>query len=100
MPHKTRIKKIKEELKKLKPFLRERFKVKEIGIFGSYVRKENKKRSDLDVLVKFFEAPSFFEFLELEEFLSKKLKVKIDLVMKDALKPTIGKYILKEVVYV
>ena len=94
-----RFKGIKEKLKKLEPLLRERYKVKRIGIFGSYVRGEEKKRSDLDILVEFIEEPGFFDFLELENYLSKILEVKVDLVMKNTLKPLIGKHILKEVIY-
>lgn len=93
-------KNIKKILRELKPILKERFKVKKIGIFGSYVRNEEKKRSDLDILVEFFEEPSLFEFIELEDYLSKNLNIKVDLVMKSALKPTIRKYILQEVVYI
>jgi len=95
----TKLKEIKEKLKKLEPLLRERYKVKRIGIFGSYLRGEEKKRSDLDILVEFIEEPGFFDFLELENYLSKILEVKVDLVMKDTLKPLIGKHILKEVIY-
>jgi len=94
-----RFKEIKEKLKKLEPLLRERYKVKRIGIFGSYLRGEEKKRSDLDILVEFIEEPGFFDFLELENYLSKILEVKVDLVMKNTLKPLIGKHILKEVIY-
>jgi len=90
---------IKKKLKKLEPLLREKFKVKRIGIFGSYVRGEEKKGSDIDILVEFVEAPGFFEFIELEDYLSKTLETKVDLVMKDALKPFLAKYILNEVVY-
>jgi uncharacterized protein len=78
--------------------LRERYKVKTLGIFGSYVRNEQKKGSDLDVLVEFDESPSLFKFLELEHHLGDLLGVKVDLVMKDALKPAIGRRILNEVV--
>ncbi|MGB9730056.1 MAG: nucleotidyltransferase family protein [Thermoprotei archaeon] len=92
-----------EEIKNIlaghKEELRRKFKVKEIGIFGSFVRGEQKKRSDIDILVEFEEAPSLFEFMELEEYLSKLLGLKVDLVSKDALKPRIGERILKEVVY-
>jgi len=95
----TKLKEIKEKLKKLEPLLRERYKVKRIGIFGSYLRGEEKKGSDIDILVEFIEEPGFFDFLELENYLSKILEVKVDLVMKNTLKPLIGKHILKEVIY-
>ncbi|MEM2108024.1 MAG: nucleotidyltransferase family protein [Candidatus Bathyarchaeia archaeon] len=82
--------------------LKKRFKVKSIGVFGSYVRGEQKQGSDVDVLVEFEDDAEigFFRFLELEEFLSQLLGVKVDLVSKDALKPYIGARILQEVVMV
>jgi len=94
-----KIEEIKKTLIKLKPFLKEKYKVKEIGIFGSYVKNKQKKGSDLDILVEFEEVPSLIEFIEMENFLSDKLKIKVDLVIKKALKPHIGKVILKEVIY-
>jgi len=75
----------KAEIRKL----REKFKVKEIGIFGSYVRGEAKETSDIDILVEFDET-----------YLSDLLGVKVDLVMKRALKPHIKQHILREVLYV
>jgi len=93
---------IKVQLEHLKPVLREKFEVETIGIFGSYTRGEQSKKSDVDILVEFSEDAEigFFKFLDLEEFLSRKLGVKVDLVTKDALKPYIGKRILQEVVMV
>ncbi|MEM1586630.1 MAG: nucleotidyltransferase family protein [Candidatus Bathyarchaeia archaeon] len=92
-----------EEIKKVlaehKGELRERFKVKEIGIFGSFVRGEQGKKSDIDILVEFEEPPSLFEFMDLEDYLSKLLGLKVDLVTREALKPRIGERILREVVY-
>lgn len=79
--------------------LRSRYKVKEIGVFGSYVRGEQKKKSDIDILVEYRETPDMFEFLDLEEYLSDVLGINVDLVTKDALRPYIGKRILEEVVY-
>lgn len=79
--------------------LRAQYKVKEIGVFGSYVRGEQKKKSDIDILVEFKRTPDFFEFLRLEEYLEGILGIKVDLVTKGALKPYIGKRILEEVVY-
>jgi len=96
-----KIEEIKETLTKHKEELRERFKVREMGVFGSYVRGEQKKKgSDIDILVEFEEPIGLFEFMDLEEYLSKLLGTKVDLVSKKALKPRIGEYILKEVVYV
>lgn len=83
----------------LKPVLKDQFKVKSIGIFGSYLKGEQKRKSDLDVLVEFSETVGLFKFIRLEDFLGKKLGVKVDLVMKDGLKPLIKEQVLKEVVY-
>jgi len=57
---------LEETLKRFKPFLREKFKVKEIGIFGSYVRGEEAEESDVDILVEFYE-PIGWEFIDFKE---------------------------------
>lgn len=80
------------------PALRERYAVTSLGLFGSYVRGEQKKRSDLDLLVEFERAPSLFKYGELEDHLSDLVGIKVDLVMKKTLKPYIGRQILSEVV--
>jgi len=90
---------IKQILEENKDRLRNEYNVKEIGIFGSYVRDEQKENSDLDILVDFEKPIGLFKFMELEEYLSNLLNIKIDLVSRKALKPFIGKYILEEVVY-
>lgn len=61
---------------------------------------EQKKNSDLDVLVEFSKTIDLFEYIELENYLSDELGVKVDLVMKSALKRYIGEVILKEVQYI
>lgn len=94
----SEIERIKSEIEKSMPILKDRYKVKTIGIFGSYVRGKQKKKSDVDILVEFEEVPGLLTFLEIENFLSDILNIKVDLVMKDALKPVIGKHILKEVI--
>ncbi|MCK4532844.1 nucleotidyltransferase family protein [bacterium] len=96
MKNLSEIKKILEENKK---FLREKYGVKGMGIFGSYLRSEAKESSDLDILVEFEKSIGLLTFVELENYLSNILGIKVDLVMKGVLKPRIGKHILKEVVY-
>ncbi|MFQ6065475.1 MAG: nucleotidyltransferase family protein [Candidatus Bathyarchaeia archaeon] len=91
---------IKRKLAELKPIINEKFKVRTIGLFGSYVKRAEKGESDLDILVEFAEPISLLKFIELENYLSDSIGVKVDLVMKSALKPRIGKQILKEVVNV
>ena len=93
------LKKIEKIVKENKLVLTKQFKVKEIGIFGSVVRGEDKETSDVDILVEFEEPIGFFKFLELEEYLSDLIGRKVDLVSKKALKPRIGKHILKEVAF-
>jgi predicted nucleotidyltransferase len=78
--------------------LARQYHIKSLAVFGSYVRNEQEKGSDLDLLVEFHEVPSLFEFIRLEHHLSDLLGVKVDLVMRDALKPAIGKRILEEIV--
>ncbi|AKB81438.1 nucleotidyltransferase [Methanosarcina barkeri 3] len=71
-----------------------------LGIFGSYIRSEQKEDSDLDILVEFSKEPDLLEFIGLKQELSEILGVEVDLVMKNALKPRIGKRILEEIVQI
>ena len=87
-----------DTLKQHKPTLKDKFKVKEIGIFGSYVHKEESKKSDIDLLVE-FDDPIGWEFIDLKEFLEDILDREVDLVTVKALKPQLKDKILKEVVY-
>ena len=97
---KKKVDQIIMKLRETKPVLKEKYKVKTLGVFGSYVRGEQKEGSDLDILVEFQEPVGLFKFMELEEFLGKNTGVKVDLVSRKALKPRIGKYILEEVINV
>ena len=90
---------INEILNKYKSDLADKYNVKEIGIFGSYARGEQRKTSDLDVLVEFSE-PIGWEFVDLKEFLESILGMKVDLVTIGALKPQLKDNILQEVVYI
>jgi len=94
------IEEITKILNKNKIQFKNKFKVKEIGLFGSYIKNEQTKKSDLDILVEFENSIDFFDYLEFEEYLADLLGIKVDLVMKKALKPNIGRNILKEVIYV
>ena len=79
------------------PDLSARYRIASLGVFGSYLRGEQQPGSDLDLLVEFHEPPGLFDFIRLENELGALLGVKVDLVMKSALKPGIGRYILREV---
>lgn len=80
------------------PLLAARYRVRSLGVFGSYARQEQRSDSDLDLLVTFDDPPGLLKFIELENYLTDLLGVKVDLVMKDALKPRLGEHILAEVV--
>lgn len=82
------------------PSLAERYRVRSLGVFGSYARREQREDSDLDLLVAFDDPPGLLKFVEMENYLSDLLGVKVDLVMNDVLKPRIGERILKEVITV
>ncbi len=84
--------KLREEL----PGLRSQYNVTSIDLFASYVRNSQRANNDLDILVAFSQAPSLFKFIELEDYLSNLLEIKVDLVMKSSLEPNIGKRILSE----
>ena len=94
----TSLSSIREKLHHELPLLSDRYHVISLGMFGSYVRQEQSKGSDLDLLVTFDETPSLLTFIELENYLAGLLGIKVDLVMRDALKPRIGERILDEVV--
>jgi predicted nucleotidyltransferase len=98
MPEQTDVTNLIAKLRQHLRTLVERYRVQALGVFGSYVRHEQRLGSDLDVLVTFYEPPSLLKFIELENYLTDLLGVKVDLVMQDALKPAIGKRILEEVV--
>ena len=89
---------IKNILKSEMPYLKNKYHVKRLGIFGSFVRGENKKDSDIDILVEFDENIGW-DIFDLKDYLESILNLKVDMVTKNALKPYIGVQILKEVKY-
>jgi len=89
---------IQAALRQKLPEMASRFRVESLHLFGSYVQGRQRRRSDLDILVEFSDAPTLFQFLALERYLGELLGVKVDLVMKEALKPRIGKHILAEAI--
>ena len=94
-----KVEEIKSILEEHKQEITEKYKVSEIGIFGSYIRDEQKETSDIDILVEFDGSIGLLKYIEMENYLSDLLDIKVDLVMKSSLKPRIGKHILEEVVY-
>ena len=91
---------IRKKMKEQMPMLKKKYHVKKMGIFGSFAKGKQTKNSDIDILVEFNSPIGFFAFLEMENFLSKSLHRKVDLVSKKAVKKAVKKEILREVVYV
>lgn len=91
---------IKQVLTPYKSFLTEKFKVSKLGIFGSYVKGKQTEDSDVDMLVEFSEVPTLFDLVEIEDLLSEKIGISVDLIEKESLLPAIRKNVLSETVYV
>jgi len=85
-------------LRHYKAQLSARFHLASLGVFGSFVRNEQREGSDLDLLVTFTRTPSLFTLVELQDELSALLGVSVDLVVKDDLKRRVGQRILAEVI--
>ena len=98
IPLKTLIE-IQNILTEIKSELTEKHHVSQLGIFGSYARGDYNSASDIDILVEYAQKPSLFDLIELKDYLSDRLQMKVDLVTKEGLKPQIKEKILAEVIY-
>jgi predicted nucleotidyltransferase len=94
------LKKIIKSLSQEKTRIEKKYHVSKIAVFGSYVRHEQNRESDVDIIVEFNETPDLFTFLELEGYLENILNLKVDLVRKEALRPQLKDSILQEAVYI
>lgn len=92
---------IRQVLTAHKTDVQARYRVQEIGIFGSFARGEQRRGSDIDILVEFKgrHIPGLLKFIEMERFFERLLKKKVDLVRKGGIRPELRKAILQEVVY-
>lgn len=87
--------KTEENIEKIK-----KYGVKRIGVFGSYVRNEQKSESDVDILVEFEKGKKTFDnYMDLKFFLEELFKRKVDLVVIEAIKSDLKPYILGSVKY-
>lgn len=87
-------------VKKNKTFLKEKFGVKKIGVFGSIVRGDAREESDIDVLVEFESTKkSFDNFMELSFFLEELFGKKVDLITTSGLDKYVRPYVEREVVW-
>ncbi len=91
-------KEIMQILKELESSVKSRYNAEIIGLFGSYARGEQKQGSDVDILVRFYEGATLFDFVGLAEFLEEKLDLKVDVVSERAIRVELKDQILREVV--
>ena len=87
-------------LREHEPEIKKRFGVATIGLFGSFVRGEERPESDVDILVTFRKGQETFDnYMDCKFYLEDLFGRKVDLVMKGSIKKRLKSYILKEVVY-
>jgi len=92
---------IKNKLAEHSSDMQKTFYVKKIGVFGSCVQNKQTKKSDIDILVEFDKGhKDFFNYMRLKYHLEAVLGRKVDLVIKEAVKPRLKEKIFNEVIYV
>ena len=97
---KRTLEEVKQIIEQHRDELRRVHKIKTILVFGSYVRGDQKRGSDLDLLSEFEGSVSLLDLIGAEQYLSKILKVKVDLIPKEDVRPELKAEILKEAVTV
>lgn len=91
---------VQRELAAMKPALEAEYHVAELGIFGSFARDEQTEESDLDVLVEFERPVSLFDLVRLENDISDRLGIDVDLVTRNSLKPRVEASVDDDVIFV
>lgn len=89
---------LKTKISTLMPTLQQKYHVASIEIFGSYAREQQSQKSDIDLLITFSEPYNLWMLLDVKEFLTTALRVKVDLVPKDSIKPILKEQILQEAI--
>jgi uncharacterized protein len=95
-----RIDEIKNSISEKKELLRSKYKINDIGIFGSYARGEERNNSDVDILVNFSEPIGLLKLINMENYLSELLGAKADVVIKSDLRDELRDQIIKETLFV
>ena len=95
----TSLEEIKKVIEQHRPELKRQFHVEKIGVFGSYARGDQKKRSDVDFLVTFDETIGLFTLSGLYIYLQERLGRKVDVIPFNSLRPELRKYVLKDLIY-
>jgi predicted nucleotidyltransferase len=98
MGQKNELDPILRHLVSLREEIRQQFRAEIVGVFGSYARRKAKRRSDIDLLVRFLEGASLFDLVALGDFLEDRLGIRVDIVSERALRPELRERILNEVV--
>ena len=94
------MKDVLEKLRELKPELTERYKVQDIGLFGSFARQEQRVDSDLDLLVEFGNEADLFDLIGLSLYLEQVFGCSVDVVPRNALREELRDAVLGQVVAV
>lgn len=91
---------IRQILQEQQPYLEQEYGAKIVGVFGSYIRNEQRADSDVDILVELERPPriSLIDLVELEYYLGDLLGIEVDIALKANLRKRIGHRILQEVV--
>ena len=89
---------ILSKLREMKPVIKERYKVSNLELFGSYVKKTENSNSDIDILVEFEETADLFDLIRLSQFLEKELNSKVDIIPKQSLKEELKEEVFKEAI--
>lgn len=87
-----------ETIRQLNPIIEVKYKARVKGVFGSYVRGEERQDSDLDVLVEFQEGANLLDLVGISNYLEDKLKIRVDVVPVDTLRREIKDQVLEEAV--
>jgi len=96
----TSLEEIKGIIEQHRLELKRQFHVEKIGVFGSYARGDQKKRSDIDFLVTFDKAISLMELGGLYSFLQDIMGRRVDVVPKDNIRPEFREGIIRDVLYI
>jgi hypothetical protein len=86
------------QLRTLQPDLRRRYPLRSMGVFGSYVRGEQREESDVDLLVELGDGMDLLAYAGLQLELSDALGLPVDLVEREALRPRLAPQVLSEVI--
>ena len=95
----TSLEEIKGLIERHRPELKRQFHVEKVGVFGSYARGDQKKRSDVDFLVTFDKPVSYFTLGGLYAYLKEIVGTDVDVVPGEDLRPEFREHVLNEVVY-